>query len=439
MESLPNLQFASRLDWTDFGAILLDFRKDGGTFKKVPGSDVAQCVTPESLLSISTAAKYVRGANGLLTLATANTLQRHHDARGNPIGVVIEAGRTNLATNSDTLSDATWNGSTRGANAHMDAKGAVVMSRLIETTDNSAHEVLKSVTASAETVYSGSVFLRRGERKFAQVDFADSVITLPTVNIDLDLGTIVATTGSASWALESFGDGLYRVHGVVTTGAGASALAMRVRALNDAGTAVYTGDVTKGLYVGGLQIEAGAQPSSYIPATGSAAARAADAVRVLAATLADIKLVGGEGTLAVECYPVLGSPYPAMLRKASNDTGLHYVFTTVSGANLISTGRSWNAAFDASYDTSTTAAAFTKGSRAVSAYRWTNGRRRVCGINGITAGDDLTARSYPAISDAGDLYIGGGQYALEAPLCVSRVLIANRGLNDANLQNLFGA
>ena len=64
---------------------------------------------------------------------------------------------------------------------------------------------------------------------------------------------------------------------------------------------------------------------------------------------------------------------------------------------------------------------------------------RVSVINGITAGADTTARSYAAISDAGDLYIGGGQYALEAPLCVSRVLIANRGLSDANLQNAFGA
>lgn len=439
METLPNLQFASRLDWTDFGAILLDFRKDGGTFKKLPGEVMARQVAPESLLSISTAAKYVRGSNGLLTLAPANTLQRQPDARGNPIGAVIEPARTNLATNSDTLSDATFNGSTRGANQHMDAKGAVVMSRLIETTDNSAHEVLKSVTASAETVYSGSIFLRRGERKFAQVDFADSVITAPTVNVDLDLGTILSTTGSAAWAIEAWGDGLYRVHGVVTTGTGASALAMRARTLNDAGSAVYVGDVTKGIYVGGVQIEAGAQPSSYIPTAGSTVARAADAVRVLAATLADIKLVGGEGTIAVEAYPVLGAPLPAQLVKSTNDSALHQAVMSISGANLTSIGRSRNAAFSASYDTSTTAAAFTKGDRAVVAYRWSNGRRRTSGINGITAGEDLTARSYPAISDAGDLYIGGGAYALEAPLCVSRVLIANRGLSDTNLQSLFGA
>jgi hypothetical protein len=431
---IPNLRISNALGWTDLGALLVNFAYPERSFRKLPGNSDAESVSAASLLSISTAPKYVRGRDGLLTLSAINTLPVLHDRTGNPLGAVIEGARTNLATNSDTLSDATISNLTRVASDHIDPKGERVMSRFVLTTTNGFHWIRKSVTASASTPYALSVFVRRGEVRY----FSFTIVSGESAIVDMETGAIVSTVGSTAWAVEDAGDGMYRVHCSFTTDGAATSVNLDIFALNDALEGSYAGAVTKGFFAGNVQIEAGYQPSSYIKTVGSAVARASDNVKIPADILSLIGMVGFEGTIAAECYPVLGGPAAAALRRTADGFTSHVALMTVGAANLTATGRSSSSDYGATYDTSTTPAAFTKGARAVVAYRFTNGKRAVTGVNGITAGADLTPKSYPPAADMNFLQIGG---AADFPdsLCIARVAVFNRGLSDANLQALFGA
>ena len=85
-------------------------------------------------------------------------------------------------------------------------------------------------------------------------------------------GTANAVLGTAN--IEDFGNGWYRC---IVTGASTLAGGNLVELLTSDGSTNSTiGDVTKGVYIYGAQIEQGSYPTSYIPTYGTAATRGMD-------------------------------------------------------------------------------------------------------------------------------------------------------------------
>lgn len=95
------------------------------------------------------------------------------------------------------------------------------------------------------------------------------------VDVDLTAGTV-----SDGWEIVERDDGFWRISCVATaTGTGVPYFTVQIK--NDSGALSYTGDTTKGIVIGAVQLEAGTRATSYIHrASGTAASRAADALTV---------------------------------------------------------------------------------------------------------------------------------------------------------------
>ena len=103
----------------------------------------------------------------------------------------------------------------------------------------------------------------------------------PRANFNLSTGAVASSEGIlVDVGIEAFPDGWYRCWIVDTCNSTASTDFWSIWAIstdNLGGT--YDGDGSSGIHIWGSQLEAGAFPSSYIPTTSPALARAADVLR----------------------------------------------------------------------------------------------------------------------------------------------------------------
>lgn len=223
------------------------------------------------------------GPGGLLVQSVTNTPRIEYDANGNCLGLLMEAARTNLCLQSQTLGT-TWAPTRASVSANVVAApdGTTTADKIVE--DSSAattHLVLQGFTKAASAlVYTVSAFFKSAERSEIRIMLhgttsADSVSAI--FNGSGSIVTAAATTGTftaASATITSFANGWYRC---TITGTTDTATALNLRLdLSVAGSPSYNGDGASGAYVWGVQLEQAAFASSYIPTTTVAVARTAD-------------------------------------------------------------------------------------------------------------------------------------------------------------------
>jgi len=241
-------------------------------------------------------------------------------------GLLLEESRTNLLYPSEALASP-W--ATAGAslvldNAVLNPTGTSGAYKLTEGTSTGAHEASRQVSSlTASSKYAQSVFLKAAGRSYAQVTSWDgNAATLGTAVVNLTDGTVLS--GSAN--VQACANGWYRVMMAGTLGASATSNFLIVRPHNGTSTN-YTGDGSSGVYVWGAQMEAGAFCSSYIPASASAATRAADSCSMNVAALLNLS----EGTVWVEAKSGSGADAaaatsPRLLRlDDGSSTNLHEI------------------------------------------------------------------------------------------------------------------
>ena len=207
---------------------------------------------------------------------------------GESLGLLIEESRTNLTTYSSQFDNATWNkvGATITADTIVSPDGTLNADGMYETAVTSEHQINNTnPTFSASTAYTLSVYAKPiGGRNCTLFWYTNSVNTVLTATFDITAGTIVTAataSGSApptsvSAAITAVGNGWYRVSITGTTTGTAGIGAIRIHAASGTSNS-YAGDTSKGIFIWGAQLEAGAFATSYIPTVASQVTRAADA------------------------------------------------------------------------------------------------------------------------------------------------------------------
>jgi len=212
------------------------------------------------------AEKPTDGSGDLAFTRTGDTATRVNSAG------LIEKVRTNLITYSEQLDNAAW---TKGAvtatsNSTTAPNGTTTADTITETATTAQHQFFNSFTTSA-SIATYSIYLKANGRNFATV-YPQGTSMAGYATVDLSNGTINTTGGSTFLraAIESAGNGWYRVSVALTTTA--NSLVCVVYLSNSLGgvSPSYAGDGTSGIYVWGAQLETGDIATDYIPTTTAA-------------------------------------------------------------------------------------------------------------------------------------------------------------------------
>jgi hypothetical protein len=194
----------------------------------------------------------------------------------------LHKGAVNLVLRSEEFDNAAW-GKTRSSitpNSTIAPNGTLTADKLVEdTTASNTHQVSQNTSLTpVSTPINGSVYLKAGERTFAQVRLWDNAANINgtsnyyDVAIDLTDGS-TGTTNSfgspsgTSFSVTNVGDGWYRLALTLTKKADATRTDLLVYSYtskNAAISPIYTGDGTSGIYVWGAMLETGATVSTYV-------------------------------------------------------------------------------------------------------------------------------------------------------------------------------
>ena len=182
--------------------------------------------------------------------------------------LLLEPQRTNLIESSEFFDDGGYGFTNlnREAYSTISPEGVQNAYKLIPNTTNGVH--LMTNTTSNNAVY--SVFAKQGGYKRFRFNSGSSGDGF--ASYDLNLGQVVGSGGTyyIDSGIVDYGNGWYRCYLVL----GATAGLTTTMAIEDnSGSVAFIGDGTSGIYVYGMQAEAGSYATSYIPTYGSSVTR----------------------------------------------------------------------------------------------------------------------------------------------------------------------
>ncbi len=359
---------------------------------------------------------YAQNAAGVLLPFATGELRRTDK------GVLIEGARTNLCLQSQTFDNASWTKSaaTVSADAIVAPDGTTTADKIVEDATSASHTVYQSITLVAASVYTWSVYAKAGERTWLQLNAHDG--SAHKTYFDLANGVVGTNAAGNTAAITALANGWYRC--TLSRTAGVTGGFLEAGAASADNTASYAGDITKGLYVWGAQIEAAAFPSSYIPTTTASATRAADSLSITGVTgleyplslFCEFERAVDTGTAEALVYLYINGNNYSRLSVASTDAGQMSISAGgVTQANLLS------------------AATISVGAVSRLAGRVASNDARMA-LNGVLTSADASV-TFP-VGTIG-LYFGAdGVGATPSFGYLRRTALFNRAISDAELQAL---
>jgi hypothetical protein len=204
--------------------------------------------------------------NGNNTLDPRVTFSRTTNATVTGSNGLIQNAPMNLLTFSEQFDNAAWNKvrATVTANTTAAPNGTVTADKLVEDTQALTHAVQSASLTISSAVYTGSCYIKAGERTWALMEVGTTTSGFAYFN--LSAGTVGTVTGGYTATITPIGNGWYRcsVSGTIAA-SGIGALTVYTATANN--TASYTGDGTSGIYVWGAQLELGSTATTYNPTT----------------------------------------------------------------------------------------------------------------------------------------------------------------------------
>lgn len=239
--------------------------------------------TPAGFTSRASTKTYFDAQGVMRTAAVDEAAIDHAYINGQWVrkGLSVEGQATNLLTYSEQFASPNWAAYKAVANPALmpSPRGDLRGITLTETTVSGEHFAESSISVVSGSTYTFSIYVAAAGR--ADIGLRMTVGSLwpggvsPQVRFNLANETATVVTGSPSgYGIVDVGEGLYRVFMTVLCAASGTAAA-RTHIMNTSNNS-YTGDGTSGLYIWGAQLEAGSQPTSYIPTTTAQVTRAAD-------------------------------------------------------------------------------------------------------------------------------------------------------------------
>ena len=287
---------------------------------------------PRITFTRSSTATFVDEDGLVKRVATDTTRFEHTPSTGESLGLLIEESRSNLVTYSEQFDNAAWTKTNAGITTNTSATtapdGNTTAEKLVENTaSNVAHFALQTVSATAGSTYTFSVFVKAAERTFVQVGllnanspFDNLISYVNLTNGSINSSTFGTVTG-ASVSTISYPNGWYRI---ILTGVIGSTTSLQgviwpaTSGAVDAAARTYTGDGTSGIYIWGGQLEAGAFPTSYIPTVASTVTRSADSASITGANFSNW-YNPNEGTMFVQGAPSTNAAYTGWLYSIGSD------------------------------------------------------------------------------------------------------------------------
>ncbi len=212
----------------------------------------------------------------------------HVPSTGDSLGLLIEEQRANLFTYSEELDNSSaWTTTRAVVSANFITSPTTLLNadKLVETNETGAHHINKSLSFTAGTAYTLSVYLKAGERTIARLQFGNTGgVFTPSTNgayFNVGNGTVFGVGSTTKASITNVGNGWYRCS-ITSVAQSTGTDQVFLPFLVSSGTTTsYTGDNTSGLYVWGSQLEAGSFPTSYIPTTTTTETRNADTTFII--------------------------------------------------------------------------------------------------------------------------------------------------------------
>lgn len=235
-------------------------------------------------------------ASGILQTASTDVPRFDHDpVTLQPLGLLIEGQRTNLAVYSADIGNASgWNlsAATAASNQTTSPDGTNTAGSLAESGGTAVHYAYNtSKTVASGTTYSYTQFYKAATATVTQLTFTTANFTSAYVNHSLTSSTMVSSgTGGISGNSVQYPNNWWRkgiTQAASSSGTGNGLFFQLVNNDINAARSVSYASTGKLFYAWGGQFEVGSFPSSYIPTEGVAATRARDDV-----TIADLSSIG---------------------------------------------------------------------------------------------------------------------------------------------------
>lgn len=212
--------------------------------------------------------------------------------------VLVEPQRTNLNTYSEDFSNVSYTKTALSitTNATTAPDGNTTADKMVENNALTAHTMFKDIAVTISNPYTLSVFAKAGERTKLWLDFFGGV---NVAVFDLINGTVIITSGTGLTAsIVNYGNGWYRCS--ITQNAVSAILYPNIApTINNTTSPTYQGNGTSGIFIWGMELEAGAYATSYIPTVASTVTRNADVISKTGIS----SLIGQtEGTIFLDFY-----------------------------------------------------------------------------------------------------------------------------------------
>jgi hypothetical protein len=239
-------------------------------------------------------------STGVLSTASSGAARFDHRLEGGVWvnkGLLIEEQRANLALRSEEINNAYWFKieTTVTADQITAPDGTTTADAVFETTANDFHYIRTgNITINAtSSPFTVSIFIKANGRTRGQCKLGYLAGSFQEISATFNLSSgLITSTGASAGALvegsslTDVGDGWYRITLSGYTGQ-SGVHALQVFIANDVGSGSYAGDVTKGFYFWGAQLEAGAFPTSYIKTTTASVTRNADVASMTSTNFSD--------------------------------------------------------------------------------------------------------------------------------------------------------
>jgi hypothetical protein len=246
---------------------------------------VTKTVGPLVTFTRASSATLIDSAGTLQTAAVDVPRFDHNPTTAESLGLLVEEQRTNSLTYSeDTSQWLTPTNITLSQNQTTAPDGASTADQYLETAATGLHvQDGMPFTFVTSTAYTYSVFVKSiGGRNF-EIGYPPTTFTNRFARFNLSgSGSVQGSDAGVTASIQAYANGWYRCSATNTCASGASARISNF-VNNDSFARSYAGDVTKGLFIWGAQLEAGAFPTSYIPTTTAAATRSADVASITGA------------------------------------------------------------------------------------------------------------------------------------------------------------